>query len=144
MKREAVPPCVAGIPTGMTDAILCEIAERLRALAENGEEATIDLRSLPMSEGDRDALEIRLGYGEAAATIDVAGLTEVWETTYSGLWWIRHMGTDNRITHEEIAITTMPEVLKAHSDDVREAARKLRLELDGGGRGPREEEALHV
>lgn len=144
MKREAVPPCVAGIPTGLTDAILSEIAERLSALAEKNEEATIDLRGLPMSDGDRDTLEARLGHGEVAATLDVAGLTRIWETAYCGVWWIRHMGADDRIAQEEIAITTTPEILKAHREDVCEAARKLTLELDGGSRDPRKEEALHV
>lgn len=144
MKPEAVPPCVTGLETGMADAIMTEIAERLSALAETGDETTIDLRSLPTSDADRDALEARLGQGEVTATLDVAGLTEVRETAYAGVWWIRHMGAGDKIAAEEIAITRAPEILLSHVDDVRRAAEKIERDTAADDSHPNEEEALHA
>ena len=64
----------------------------LEALAESGQAGSIDLRSLPLSDADRAQLEELLGRGEVQAKLDLAGASEVWETTYPGVWWIRHKG----------------------------------------------------
>jgi len=50
MNPGAVPDCVAALETGLADAVLPEIVAHLDALARDGTEVEIDLRSLPMSE----------------------------------------------------------------------------------------------
>lgn len=115
----------ADIRTGMADALLREIAVLLQAFAESGAGAIIDLASLPLTPADRRELEERLGRGEVTATVDVAGLSEVWETAYSGAWWVRHLGAGERIAAESIVIAAVPDILAAHPDDARAAAQRL-------------------
>jgi hydrogenase-1 operon protein HyaF len=123
-------PCQSGKSTGMTWSILAEILQLLENLSATGERGAISLRSLPMTEADRLQLEENLGRGEVHAVLDLAGPTEVWETLYAGVWWVRHKGTDGNIACEEIEIATVPEILKTHPADINKAAGRLKTELD--------------
>lgn len=127
MRSVDAATCMSDERTGMATALLSEIAERLDDFAQkDGQPFAIDLRGLPMTDADRAELEAALGRGEVSATIEVAGTSEVWETAYSGVWWVRHRGADDRITSEEIVITNVPAILFSHKDDVRAAAERLR------------------
>lgn len=112
--------------TGMAESLLHEIARRLTTLAETGEASDIDLRSLPMTQGDRGELEHRLGRGEVEALLTVAGTSEIWETQYAGVWWVRHFGAGGKVAAEHIEITPSPQVLASHHDDVAAAALRLK------------------
>ncbi len=103
MNAEAPNP--AGPRTGMADSLLHEIAERLADLAATGQTSAIDLRSLPMTPADRRELEDRLGRGEIEARLTVGGASEIWETRYAGVWWVRHFGAGDKIAAEQIDIT---------------------------------------
>jgi hydrogenase-1 operon protein HyaF len=131
-KRDNAAPCLSSQSTGMAWSVLTEIHQHLKALAETGETASIALRGLPLTDTDRQQLEDILGKGEVRAELDLAGATEVWETTYAGVWWIRHKGAGDRIACEEIAITAVPEILKTHPVDIKAAARRIRQDLDSG------------
>jgi len=144
MKRDSSAPCTTANTTGMAWSILSEIAQRLHLLAESNEPSAIDLRSLPMTQADRDQLEEILGRGEVSARIEVTGSSDIWETAYAGVWWIRHRGASERIATEEIAVTHIPEILLSHPHDVTAAALRLREELDNGSTGKPELEASHV
>jgi HupH hydrogenase expression protein, C-terminal conserved region len=111
--------------TGMADSVLSEIADRLQVFALTGETSAIDLRSLPMSDADRSELESQLGHGEVEIKLHAAGISDIWETSFAGVWWVRHFGGDERIAAEEINITSVPDILRAHPDDARAAAARL-------------------
>jgi hydrogenase-1 operon protein HyaF len=113
----------------MAAAVLQEITQLLAKLADTGAAGSIDLRSLPMTDADRDELEERLGRGEVQADLSVAGNSQVWETGYSGVWWIRHLGAGDKIAAEEIAVTNVPEILVSHSADIATAALRIRRDL---------------
>jgi len=117
--------------TGMARSLLREIAERLATLAATGEASAIDLRGLPMTAGDREELEEALGRGDVSATIDLAGRSEVWETGYAGVWWLRHFGAGDSVAAEFIEITRVPEILAAHPDDVAASSARVAAELAG-------------
>jgi len=131
-KRDNGAPCMTGQSTGMAWSILTEIRQLLKALSEKGEAGSIDLRSLPMTDADREQLEEILGRGEVRAELELAGASEVWETAYAGVWWIRHKGAGDRIACEEIAITPIPEILITHPVDIEAAATRLENELSQG------------
>jgi HupH hydrogenase expression protein, C-terminal conserved region len=114
---------------GVLASVMHEIAGRLAALAEAGEVSVIDLRSLPITEAERDALRARLGRGDTEALLNVAGASELWETRYAGVWWIRHFGAGDKIAAELIEITAIPEILVTDADDIAEAARCLATDL---------------
>ena len=129
MPRDARATCLDGTTTGMALSVLAEVGRLLEALAESGRPGAIDLRSLPLTDADRRQLEDLLGRGEVHAELDVAGKSEVWETAYPGAWWVRHLGADDRIASEEIAICPVPEILQAHPDDILAGARRLSRDL---------------
>ena len=129
MKRDAGAPCMTTQSTGLAWSILTEIRQLLDALNEKGTVGSIDLRSLPMTDADREQLEELLGRGEVHAELDLAGTSEVWETAYAGVWWIRHKGAADKIACEEIAVTAVPDILITHPVDIEAAAARLGNEL---------------
>lgn len=114
----------------MARSVLTEIGTLLRTLSESGQAGSIDLRSLPLSDADRAELEEALGRGEVRAELDIAGDSEVWETRYPGVWWIRHRGAGGKISSEEIAVCRVPEILITHPVDIEAAAGRLHQELE--------------
>lgn len=90
----------------------------------------ISLRNLPMTDADRKELEELLGRGEVRADLEVSGHSEVWETSYPGVWWVQHKGIDGALACEEIAITPIPEILLTHPVDIQAAASRLEQELN--------------
>lgn len=113
----------------MVRAVLEEVAQHVGRLGHSLAPATIDLRSLPLSAEDLEALEDRLGRGEVEIQLDVAGRSDVWETGYAGVWWVRHLGVDGSVVTELLEITDVPRVVRAHRDDIEAAARRLGDEL---------------
>lgn len=130
--------------TGMAWSILSEVAQRLHTLAECNEPSTIDLRSLPLTQADREQLQELLGHGEVSIRLEIAGVTEIRETAYSGVWWIRHMGAGGLVATEELAVTRIPEILPSDPHDVAAAAARIRHDLDQGRTGQSQPEAPHV
>ena len=114
----------------LADAVFAELAEALARLAATGEETVVDLKSLPFSPTDLEALAERLGTGEVSCELDVAGQSEVRETAYSGVWWVRHIGGDGQAIVEEVVVARVPEILMSHPDDVAFAARRMRAAVD--------------
>ena len=130
MPRDSTAPCLSERATGMALSVLAEIHQRLALLAQSGQTGSIDLRSLPLSDADRVELEEVLGRGEVQAQLDLAGESEVWETTYPGVWWIRHRGAGGKIATEEISVCRIPEILMTHPVDIEAAAARLKQELE--------------
>lgn len=129
MRSVDAAQCCAGDATGMAPVVAAEIAELLANLAATGEGGGIGLRAIPMTDADRAELEQLLGHGEVHAVLEAAGTSHVYETSFSGVWWIRHLDGEGRISSEEIAVTRVPPILASHPDDVAAAARRLAGEL---------------
>ena len=130
MKHDSAAPCLSDRATGMALSVIAEIGRMLEALSESGQAGSIDLRSLPLSDADRAQLEEALGQGEVRAELELAGNSEVWETRYPGVWWIRHRGAGDKIATEEISVCAVPEILITHPVDIKAAAGRLREELE--------------
>ena len=112
----------------MAEAVLREIHALLESFSTTGETGAIDLAGMPLTRADREALATFLGRGEVSATLDVAGRSEIWETAYSGVWWVRHWGGD-AVASELIEITAIPEILNTDRTDAAGAAKRLALTL---------------
>lgn len=118
-----------GRDRGMADAVLREILALLETYAATGEGGSIDLGGLPFSRRDRDELDAILGRGEVAATIDLAGRSEVWETAFSGVWRVRHLGA-SEVAVDLVEIASCPEILRSDRRDARLATARLAQALD--------------
>ena len=113
------------MPDPFVKSLMAEVARHLEALVRDGTVSAIDLRSLPLSADDRARLEAALGQGEVKVTLDSAGESELHETAFPGVWWVRHFGAGRQLLTERIEITPLPEVLAADPQDIAAGARRL-------------------
>lgn len=111
--------------TGLANSIYFQILEALKTLLNEGKPEIISLKTLPLTPDDLEEMDNFLGLGEIEAKIDVAGLSKVWETKFSGVWRVRHLARDEKIVVDEIVIDYVPQILLSHSHDIEMAARKL-------------------
>ena len=132
------------LTSALVRSVVGEVAERLAAFANSGETAAIDLRSLPMSDTDRAELLAWLGEGEIAIALEVAGPSRIHETRFTGVWWVRHFGSDDRIAAERIEIAPVPEILIADRADIAAASVRLAAEIAADSVQPPREVAEHV
>ena len=115
--------------TGMSEAVLAEVAARLAEVVAGASVPPIDLTAMPLTSEDRADLEQRLGRGEVFATVESAGRSQIWETQFSGVWFVRHFGENDRIASECIEFGAAPEILFSHRADMAAAARRLATAL---------------
>jgi len=127
---------VAGGLGGGVAAILSELVSLLERLANGGEPATIDLRSLPMSPQDRIELQRALGQGEVQATVNAEGLSKIHETGVSGVWWVEHFDRHEALLAELIEVSRVPEILSSASDEIAAGARTLRAQITAAAAAP--------
>ncbi|MDJ0832357.1 MAG: hydrogenase expression/formation C-terminal domain-containing protein [Gammaproteobacteria bacterium] len=111
--------------TGMAKAVARELAEHLAALAEHGRSHQVDLTSLPMSSGDKQELASLLGVGEVDITLHAMGESHIYETAFSGIWWVKHYSADEQLISELIEIASIPEIIKSPAADIELAAQAL-------------------
>ncbi len=111
--------------SGFAQAVLREIPDLMQRLLDTGETGIIDLRSLPMSDWDRQELAVSLGEGEIKAFANVGGISTLSETQFAGVWWVRHEGADGRVAAEQLVVARAPEFLLAHPSDISAAQRRL-------------------
>ena len=111
--------------TGMARALMGELAEHLSALAQRGERHQIDLTSLPMSSGDMQELAGLLGQGEVDITLSTIGDSKIYETAYSGIWWVKHYAADEQLISELIEVAEIPAIIKSQAPDIEQSAALL-------------------
>jgi hydrogenase-1 operon protein HyaF len=112
-------------PTGLANALLREIADHLLTVSQGGDRRVVELTNLPLSEGDIQLLHEKLGRGEVEARINAAGPTEVYETSFPGLWWVKYLAEDQRVITQQLEIGAVPMILEAHRDDIQASAERF-------------------
>lgn len=130
MNSIELPVEVAEPRTGMAQAVLSELIEYLQLLADKGQQHVIDLTSLPMNNTDKRELEKILGQGEVSVTLSTIGDSQIIETGYSGIWWIKHYTAEQQLISELIEVCPIPEIIKSHSDDIRQSADSIKNLID--------------
>jgi len=126
MNTLKIPIEVIQPSTGMAQAVLTELAEHLDLLAKTGKTHVIDLNSLPMNITDKQELQHFLGQGEVNITLITIGDSKIFETAYSGIWWIKHYSADEKFISEFLEVTSIPEIIKSHVGDIQQAANELK------------------
>ena len=124
MSLDAIPIHVINAPsaepglTGNAPPLLRELVERVRRLLETGEPSAIDLSALPLTPADLDWLRERLGNGEISVTLQASGESTLDETACPGVWWVTHHNEQGAVTSQFIEVAFVPELVKAHPQDV--------------------------
>jgi len=104
--------------TGNAPPLLRELAEQVKHLLETGEASAIDLSALPLTPADLGWLHDKLGAGEIAVTLQANGVSTLNETACPGVWWVTHHNEQGAITSQFIEVAFVPELVKAHPQDV--------------------------
>ena len=120
------PPPEAGL-TGNALPLLHELAEQVRRLLDSGETSAIDLGALPLTPADLDWLRTGLGAGEIAVTLNANGESTLSETASPGIWWVTHRNEKGVVTAEFIEVAFVPELVKAHPQDIKIGLERLEL-----------------
>lgn len=114
---------------GSVDALLHEIATRLERFVAKGETAMIDLKSLPFSPAEYEGLRTALGRGEVSARLETIGDSELYETHYSGVWWVTHYNVEGDVIADLIEIAEVPAILHSQPEDVQDGLERLQRTL---------------
>ena len=77
----------------------------------------------------RDRLRDKLGEGEIAVTLQANGESTLNETACPGVWWVTHHNEQGALTSQFIEVAFVPELVKAHPDDVAIGLEQLELLL---------------
>jgi len=109
----------------IVDAMIMEVAGLMGRLIKSGEAGSIDLLGMPLSENCVALIEQRLGRGEVTVRLDAAGDSDIHETGFSGVWWVRHSDEAGRVVARLIEVTLIPAIVCADMADVRRAHRRL-------------------
>jgi hydrogenase-1 operon protein HyaF len=131
MKLEQIPvvalatPAQSAMLSGNAAVLLQEIAERLQQLLEGGQTAIIDLLAMPLNAADLDWLRQQLGIGEVRITLAADGESTLQETSCPGVWWVQHHNPGGGVMSAFIEITPVPDLVRAHLDDIRGGWQRL-------------------
>lgn len=128
MSPESIPihPVSPGL-TGNAPPLLRELLEMVHRLLHAGEASSIDLSALPLTPADLDWLRERLGEGEVVATLQAGGESTLAETACAGVWWVTHRNEQGTVTAQFIEVAFVPELVKAHPEDVAVGMEQLEL-----------------
>jgi hydrogenase-1 operon protein HyaF len=113
--------------TGNAQPLLRELIELASQLIETGEASAIDLSALPLTPADLDWLHEKLGAGEIAVTLQANGESTLNETACPGIWWVTHHNEKGAVTSQFIEVAFVPELVKAHPQDVQSGKAYLEL-----------------
>ena len=133
MSLDAIPIHVINSPsgeaglTGNAPPLLRELSESLNRLLETGESSAIDLSALPLTPADLEWLREILGEGEIAVTLQAGGESTLNETACPGIWWVTHHNEQGAVTSQFIEVSFVPELVKAHPQDVEMGRENLEL-----------------
>jgi len=133
MSLDVIPIHVIDAPsaepglTGNAPPLLRELVELVRRLLETGEPSAIDLSALPLTPADLDWLRGKLGNGEISVTLQASGESTLDETACPGVWWVTHHNEQGAVTSQFIEVAFVPELVKAHPQDVEIGREHLEL-----------------
>jgi hydrogenase-1 operon protein HyaF len=86
-----------------------------------------------MGPGDEAQLLSTLGNGEVVAQVTALGKSIIRETRLTGVWLVEHFNTEAQSIAKLIAVSYVPDLLKAPPEDVREGLAWLIRRLAASG-----------
>jgi hydrogenase-1 operon protein HyaF len=111
--------------------LLHEVRHALARLLAEGESTVIDLGSIPLAPGELDKIDGALGTGEVRVVLDSMGPSQIYETSFRGVWRVTHFNAANEVVGRYVEITRIPAILLAQEPDMRESLDLLTRKLSG-------------
>jgi HupH hydrogenase expression protein len=129
-KLNDIPIRIEKPANSMLPPILHELTLMLKTLMSNGKTNMLDLRHEPIDLKEIASLKNLLGQGEIDVNFTAMGtITNIRETSISGIWWHTHHDQEGNVTSEMVEITTCPELLKTVPDELESALVKLQEKI---------------
>lgn len=124
-------PVDVTVPPGSETAvnalpILVELQAHVEAYDGNGKQHSINLSLLPLSDGDVEFLDERLGRGSIDVLSRGYGKCQVISTLTPNVWWVRYYNSMDTLILNSIEVVAVPEVVTAAEEDLRDSAVRLR------------------
>ncbi len=110
--------------------VMHEVLHALRRLKERGEVTTIDLKSMPFSPAEEEALLRFLGCGEVSIELQSLGKSHICETFYPGVWLIDHSNAAGERIALSIEVNRIPEIVKSQPEDISDGVSRLEQQLN--------------
>ncbi len=123
-------PRAVAAETGNLPPLLHQIRHALQRLLERGETTTIDLRRMPLSAAERERLRRFLGRGEVSVRLEALGESDILESAFPGVWLVTHRDVQGGVMGEFIEIATVPGLLAAGPDDLKDAVGAIQAALE--------------
>ena len=111
-------------------SILVEIQQGLKNFNQDKDNYSIDLGAIPLSAEEREHLFELLGHGEVDISLSALGISEIYETLFSGVWVIKHRDEENQFNGLFIEIGDVPDIILSQQDDRITAAMELQELID--------------
>jgi len=115
----------APINLEMIYSVVTEIKALLERLLIDGERGEIDIKNLPLSSGDKEALNELLGVGEVSILLNVMGDTTISETSYPGVWRVVHRDVEGRLLADSVEISSVPSFVEVGRAEIKDALEQL-------------------
>lgn len=109
--------------------VLHQLQHALRLLCDRRESTIIDLTAMPFGPGEEAQLRGTLGCGEATASVNAIGVTEIRETAFSGIWLVEHRSPEDARVALHIEVAEVPFLLRTPQEDLEAASRRLQARL---------------
>ena len=113
------------IPSMNVEPLLHQVKHALNQLIQNKNTTIIDLNSLPLAPGEKQQIQDTLGKGEVVIHLEAMGNSTLYETNYSGVWWVEHFDHQDLNTGTYIEIASIPEIIPANGEDIRYGMERL-------------------
>ncbi|RMH79499.1 MAG: hydrogenase expression/formation protein [Acidobacteria bacterium] len=111
-------------------AVIVEILQALRDLYQKGEEHTVYINKLPLTEEDRLTLLDVLGDGQVRISLKSGGQRVEWrETGISGVWIGVFYDRDEKPLLETIEVCYFPSLAKVQEEDLQDSIQRLEERL---------------
>lgn len=105
--------------------ILTELESACTEFRRNGQDHSINLSLLPLSDADVEFLDARLGRGPVDILSRSYGKCQVISTGIANVWWVRYYNAMNTLILNTLEVTDVPSVVAAAPEDLADSATRL-------------------
>ena len=105
--------------------ILVELQAHLEVYTGGGRRHSINLSLLPLSDEDTGFLDSRLGRGPIEILSRGYGKCQITSTGTPNVWWVRYYNSMGTLILNSLEVVTLPEVVVAAEEDLRDSATRL-------------------
>jgi hydrogenase-1 operon protein HyaF len=106
-------------------ALVSELTHKLAAYQPGAAPHVINLSLLPVSDGDLNFLDRRLGQGAVAILSRGYGNCRISSTAVKNAWWVRYFNAREAMILNTIEVTRLPAVACAAAQDLEDSAERL-------------------